>query len=503
MRNGCDRPNIVVVVLDCVRASDVSPGDVGHDALPSLQRLSRESVFFPKAIAPAPWTIPSHASLFTGQSPWVTGCHWRGDLKLNPSVPRLPALLREKGYRTMSLSANPLISPAFGLTEGFDLAAWGGWWEPYLRFAARSPPNQLPGPQGKVQPVRTRLRKGRLSRVVTESRALFVRHPFTLDAGSRFVQRFRGEPHPMSPAMARWIEPTFESWVAATPESTPLFAFVNLLDAHEPYFYRSASGSHPAAGWWAYARLREDWLAWATGRWTPTGDDLRLLHELYVQAISGLDQRVERIISVLREAGRWDDTLLVVTSDHGQAFGEHGMLFHMFRVDEQLTRIPLWVRFPESRGGGSSAKGWASLVDLFPTLLTAAGLRVPATSSGFPIEDVIDRERPQPAVSVSDGIVWQHFRDKFDSAKAKEWDRIWGSAYLGDRKVIVDMESGAVRAFDVSHDPEERRDLWPTESGSLAAIADAAREAGARTMGSGPTALDRDVEDRLKAWGYI
>lgn len=503
MTGGRDHPNIVVVVLDCVRASDATSDGTKAASLPTIRRLERESVVFPKAIAPAPWTIPSHASLFTGQSPWVTGCHWRGDLKLAPSIPRLPTLLRERGYRTMSLSANPLISPAFGLTDGFDLAAWGGWWEPYLRFGTTSPPNRLESVDRVHRPAANRLRKGALSRMVTESRALFVRHPFTLDTGSRFVQRFRGESGPTSPAIARWIEPTLQSWAASTPESAPLFAFVNLLDAHEPYFYRSVNGSRPAASWWTYARLREDWLSWATGRWTPTPTDLHLLHELYVQAIAGLDQRLSGIISVLRDLGRWDDTLLVVTSDHGQEFGEHGMLFHMFRVDEQLIRIPLWVRYPRDEAGGARAQGWASLVDLFPTLLTAAGYAAAPTSSGFPLEDAVDHERAQPVVAVSDGIVWKHFRDKFDSTRAEEWDRVWGSGYLGNRKVIVDAATGAVRAFDVSHDPAESQDLWPAESDSLTAVASAAREAGAKTMASGPASLDRDVEERLKAWGYL
>ncbi len=502
MTNPHSPPNIVVVVLDCVRASDFPGGSAGLRGMPFCESLSSECVRFPRATSPAPWTIPSHASLFTGLGPWESGCHWKGSLKLAPEIPRLPTLLASAGYRTMSLSANPIIQPMFGLADGFQSVAWSGWWEPFLRTGSTRAGNQIPTRAGAKPSVLARARKGGLSQLVTESRAVFVKHPVTLESMSRFVQRFRGAKGSASANIATWIEPTFREWLAQTPVDRPVFAFLNLLDAHEPYF-RSDPNGESSTGWVTYARLRQEWLGWLTGDWHPTSADLELLHKLYRGMIRSMDRRLELLVAALRETGRWDDTLLIVTSDHGQAFGEHGTLFHMLRVDDPLIRIPLWVRFPRGEHGGTRAVGWTSLIDIAPTALELATGRPKAFPSAVPINSLFDRERARPAVSVSDGIVWNHFREKFSEEQMRKFDRVWAAAYSGSTKVVVDVEGGQITAYDVDSDPMERTDLWGSQSDALGGLAEAASQAGRLTAGVKRDSIDPEVMDRLRAWGYV
>jgi arylsulfatase A-like enzyme len=489
------RTNVVVVVLDCVRRSDFLGGPEAP-RLPFCESLAKESVHFPRAISPSPWTIPSHAALFTGVSPWELRCHWRADLHLKPEIPRLSARLGALGYRTMSLSANPLLEPSFGLVEGFDRVAWAGWWEPYLRYGSARPPHVLPraGPRatGAADALR---RKKPVDRALKESRSLLVRHPFLLEGGSRAVQTLRGESESGRRSMARWIEPTFQRWVTETDADQPIFAFINLLDAHEPYFLGDGS-TERLAPWWRYARTRQDaWMAW---QWRPSQTTLGLLHGLYRQMISEMDARIAQLVRTLQAAGRWDDTMLILTSDHGQEFGEHGVLFHMLRVDEQLLRIPLWMRLPRGEHGGSVAKGWASLVDVAPTVLSRA-----AGSPDGALLDLLDRERSEPAVAISDGIVWEHIRAKVDPRRMAEADRVFAAAYRGDRKVVVDPAAGRTWAYDVERDPAEGHDVWPAEQGELADLAGRAHEAAEEVAKASRAGLTDEVQSRLESWGYL
>src|ERR1700693_5078851 len=114
---GGRRPDLLVVVMDCVRASDFPGGTSPVPGMPTAEKLVRESIRFPRAISVAPWTIPSHASLFTGLYPWENGVHMLRELRLDPSVPTLAGMLAKAGYSTFSLSSNGFICPDIGLVN--------------------------------------------------------------------------------------------------------------------------------------------------------------------------------------------------------------------------------------------------------------------------------------------------------------------------------------------------------------------------------------------------
>lgn len=491
-------PDIVVVVLDCVRTSDF-PGSKSD--MPFCDELRRESIVFPRATSPAPWTIPSHAGLFTGLTPWESGCHCKANIKLSSSIERVPARLAANGYRTLSLSANTFIQPSFGLIDGFQRAGWGGWWEPFLRANAVAPPNEYPSETSEARKQVGSDLPPALRQLLSRTRAVVVRHPFILEQASHLAQGVQGQGAESTAWMSRWIEPTFRRWVTDTPRDVPVFAFVNLLDAHEPYFRRS-SGQEPTCSWLEYARTRQERLAWMTGAWTPDTRELKLLHDLYVQMIHGMDARLQALVQVLRDSGRWDNTMMVITSDHGQAFGEHGMLFHMSRVDDELVRIPLWLRLPGGDQGGSTAVGWASLIDVAPTALRRSLAGAPSFSSGVTLTDLLDHERPRPVVSISDGIIWQHFRGRADLKQFRAFDRVLATAYWRNQRALVDVESGSTELFRVT-DGRSGPVASESSESQFSELLQAARDAGGRIANSSSASLSGDVEDRLRAWGYV
>lgn len=503
MSSSHGRPNVLLIVLDCVRASDFNGQDSLASGMPCCDQLRKESAVFPRATSPTPWTLPSHASLFSGVQPWESGCHWKGNLKLDSGVPRLATLLKAAGYRTLALSANPLICPTFNLLDGFDHAAWARWWEPYFRFAGPQPPPEEISDSLELKNSSSRVRSGVIDEFLRESTFLAHRYPFLLEAGSRAIHNFRSDSDDWQPVTSRWIEPTLERWVRDTPMTQPVFAFVNLLDAHEPYFFDS-SVAPGIRGALQYLRARQDNIRYDAGQLDLRPSILEFLHRLYLRMIRLMDSRIDRLVSTLRETDRWDDTLVILTSDHGQAFGEHGILYHMVRVDEQLIRVPLWVRFPEGRFKGTSAKGWASLVDVVPTVLDNVGGISTGPLSGVSLERLIDSGRPGPLAAVSDGVPWGHNRSKFPARRLADLDRIRVAVYEGDSKVVVEgADESEIASFDVSRDPGEKENLFEKSQREFRVLRTEAERVRLRMTESPRVDLPSEAEERLKSWGYL
>jgi arylsulfatase A-like enzyme len=493
--------DVLVVVMDCVRASDFPGASTGVKGMPWVNELLEESIVFPNAVTVAPWTIPSHASLLTGRYPWDHGCHARGSLSVPPGVERLPEMLSRKGYATFSLSANPFISPTFDLVRGFQKAAWGGSWESFARLPREAPPLSLEGEQQVRHHWLQRIRQGPLGEMMLKRMDDLYRYPFLLDALNRVAQGIRAPGQAGKVPTSPWIESTFERWITETQRGRPTFTFVNLVDAHEPY-YADRAVVRSTSDWFEYARCRQDHLTYAAGGWQITPEQATLLHTLYRGMIESIDRRLARFAEILKRAGRWENTLMILTSDHGQAFGEHGLLFHMFRPDESVLRIPLVVRPP---GGGPCrrATGWASLIDVAPTVLSAAG-RIPADlPDAIELDSLIDHPRPRPVLAMSDGLVWEHARERFSPERRAMYDRVWGVCYEQDQKVIVDASTGRAQAYNVSSDPDEDRDLWTAGDGRLALMKAAALSVAERIdHGVVKTALSTEVEQQLRSWGY-
>ncbi|MCI4317075.1 MAG: sulfatase [Thermoplasmata archaeon] len=492
------RPNFLVIVLDCVRADDFPGAPDAVTRMPFVESLLKESTRFERAVSPAPWTIPAHASLFTGLYPWEHGAHAKGNLKLDSSVPRLPQILRDDGYRTLSLSANHLLSPDLGLTEGFDRAAWAGWWEPYYRVpGATHPPHETEanghGPRGL-----SRVRTGSVWSLLKRSSRAVYRYPFALDAAPGTGEHLE---------IAPWIEPTMSRWIGETPKDQPVFAFVNLLDGHEPYYpdWEIAPG---LLEWWRYSRRRQDGVGWLSGDWVPKAPELSQLRTLCRQMVRSMDRRIAALVQAFKDAHRWENTYLLVTSDHGQAFGEHGMVFHMLRLDEPVIRIPFVFRAPRGEGGGVSTRSWASLVDVAPTFLDAAGLGMRSSGSGVPLPSLRNAPRPVPVYSAADGLVWktiipEHERGKLSNQRKEVFDRILVAAYEGDRKLLLDFKTDQVQSFSIDEDPGETRDLWPVEGARMSGLAEDARRVARLLQETRTPETSPDVEDRLRSWGYI
>jgi len=429
-----ERPDIAVVVMDCVRA-DVFDQAVRSGSMPFLASTEDKFLRFSRAIAPASWTIPSHASLFTGLYPWDHGAHYKGGAILAPGTPTLGEYLRDHGYRTACFSANGYVQPATGLTRGFDRAVWGGDREFFLRFLATEP--SCPSLNGEDAAVHAILdAPSRASALRVGTMRTLSRFTPLCDAINRVGGHLRGQ---RPDFVGSWIERELAAEATAHADR-PAFYFVNLLEAHEPYL---ADAGRPIGlgDWLSYARTTQVSEQWTSGERHPAPKDLAWSRRAYAASLASIDERLRRIVEVLRQRGRWDNTLFVVTSDHGQTFGEEGAMYHRLRLLEGITRIPLWVKMPSGGVGrpGACDAPWVGLTDV---ARTAVSLVDPSATFGDPSSvplGLANESVGRTVYSMTDGLP-KHEASRMPPARREELDRVQIAGYHGDLKTIVDQD---------------------------------------------------------------
>ncbi len=494
-------PDVLVVVLDCVRADLFDRELARPGALPFLERLRHESLVFPGAVAPSSWTVPSHASLFTGLYPWDHGAHSRAGPLLGPGSETIAECLGRAGYATAFYSGNAYVQDATGLSRGFDEALWAGGREFFLRFLgpgrASCPDLGSTGPVHVLPSQKEPPSRFRQFAIDTLSRA-----PAVWDGLNRVGGKVFGTYDRAMREVGPWIEPSVEAWLARQPAERPVFLFVNLIEAHEPYL-ADAGFAVDTRRWLGYCRSRQDSVLYVRGLWQPTPAEVASSRSSYVRSLRTLDQRLERIVQAFVRHRRWEQTLAVVTSDHGQAFLEHDTIYHRFRVDEPITRIPLWVRPPGGRPAGERRSGWASLIDVPRTLAALVGREAFGDPSSRSLLDDDGLSADRPVYAMTDGIrpteiprapeAWRRFLDRLDIA-----------VYRGPVKAVA-HEDGSVEAFrvqvpdqgappvrlDADADPELRE---------LGELARRAVELASARIASQP--YHGSVERRIAGWGY-
>jgi len=324
-----DLPNVLWIVMDTARADALSCYGNPRKTTPHLDALAADATLYERAFTVVPWTLPSHASMFTGklacrhgctdERPWLDGRHVT-----------IAELLARQGYRTFCCTANPFVSPKYNLARGFDT---------YVQVSTFS--------------------EGRKRRLLVHQ---------LLDALSRADHGGH-----TATRLAR-------TWIAdCTTAKQPFFIFLNYMEAHNPY------GSTPAKDRWlpdqkALDRalgVSQDYLAYAAGARAGTPEDYAALRALYDGDMTYLDERIAEVIAELRSRSVLDHTLIIVTSDHGEELGEHGLLDHCFELYNTMLHVPLIIRYPGAGPRGSRRSETVHTTDLFPTILEAIGMPVP------------------------------------------------------------------------------------------------------------------------------
>ena len=321
-------PNVLVLILDTVRSLDLQLYGYARATSPELERFAARGVVFDRAIAPAPWTLPSHAAMFTGRAPHELSADWR--VPLDDRYPTLAEVLRDRGYLTAGFVGNlAYASTESGLNRGFV------HYEGFLR----TPANILTSGMVLHRLVSSAVVRNRLDwHELIERKPAAGLHERTVT----FLEQHPGKP-----------------W----------FTFINFYDAHDPYlppppFDTAFTGRRIPSRERNFTLLN-------TAPVTPA--QARTERDAYDQSIRALDYEVGRLLADLEARGHLRNTIVVITADHGEEFGEHGLLSHGSSLYAPALRVPLIIVYPGHVPEGQRVERTVSLRSLAATVLDLAG----------------------------------------------------------------------------------------------------------------------------------
>ncbi len=456
-----DAPNILLIVLDSARADRFSCYGYGKPTTPNIDRIAAEGTLFTQCWSESNWTLPVSYTLMTGLAPREHCSEAYRDLP--DGLPTLPRALETSEWLTVLTSANAFLGMATGMHEAFDVFETPHYDHPLLKPVLKY---------------------------------LFLRLALVDKGGADLNRR-----------MLRQI----------ASREAPWFGVMWTDDVHHPWVgkgeFASKFADRPisvARRWSVLERARklQDFVATGSER------DLQDLNALYDGCVGYADHLVGELRAGLEALGRWDDTLLIITADHGDMLGEHALTGHgrpagMYR---QLIRVPLIVHGPGFPSGERSdavvqladvtqtvGEITGALGGLAPTAATRVDLRDAATGAGREYAICERAKWPEDRLKKA-----QKHNPSFDYSPMVGEVR----SCIRDGRHLIDAATGSRQLFDTESDPDEMRDLIEQEpelARELLAILDAWR-AQARPHPSTEGLIESDnpeVEARLRGMGYF
>jgi len=389
-------PDVLIVVLDTVRADDLSAFGAARRTSPNLERIAAEGTRFDACWSTSSWTLPAHASLLTGRLPWEHGAALE---PLDAKWPMLSEELAAHGWRTGAFSGNLcFFQRGFGFGRGFHHFDDFDWsWR--ARLASTLPVREL------------------IDRAGAKSRDLLMRKP------------------------ARVVSDAYLAWLDRSQR--PSFAVLNWFDAHCPY--------HPPEEF--QGRFAGDGLDRVIE--TSFGDPRVIARDrqAYHECLLALDAELGRLCEELRRRGRLDRTLLVVVSDHGEAFGEHEMRYHRGALYREQAQVPLVLRAPGLVPAGATVGAVASIASLPATIVGLLGLEAGAFPgpSLAPLWTGEGEDDPAALLELARHPWGEYKRRECNDGALRSivrgrWHYIW-------------HEKRGSRLFDLQEDPQELRDV--------------------------------------------
>jgi len=446
------RPNLVLVVIDTLRADHLGAYGYGRATSPHIDRLAKRGLVFANALAVSSWTKPSVASLFTSRHPSEHGAV-SFERNLSSELPTLAEMLREAGYSTVGVSGNFVhVAERTGFARGFDAFET-------LVFEIEEPGDDMllamPGEEAGLD---------------------YLRAPTGAEVNRRVIE--------LLPA----------------PDVAPVFLYVHYMEPHPGYTppepQRSAfvtDAAVHARGTPATATYLSSLAAEAA---VLEPEERQRLIDLYDAEIAAADEAVGALVRALEDRGDMENTVIAVTSDHGEEFGEHGGWFHGLTLNGECLRVPIVLYDARQPGPGVRREDPVDLLDLTTTLLRLAGVTPSPAMRGrdlfaaeSPPRDLIAELHPDPVFA-------DHVRPRAQRLALTRWP--W--------KAIVGAD-GARSVYRLDRDPAELRPLAQPGDGVPEELLAALAEFERRLAGADPAPETRPIDPEtragLRALGYV
>ncbi len=470
-----EQPNVLFIVLDTTRADRL--GLYGHNrpTTPFLDEWSKKALVFDDCQSVSSTTVPSHASMFTGQLP-SSHLTDNGHPTLDDKHETLAEILGSNGYRTFLFSANPFISEDNNFDQGFETAEHP-WSEQHIAQSADIIRSKI-DPADESSELPRKIKSGRVENWAIK-------------------------------ACGEVAEDALVSWLDRTEKNKPFFAFINYMEAHRPLL--------------PPRRLREKFMTKAQVRrsyktdvsWTRMWEyvfglfDYRKEEEeainlTYDAAVAELDEILESLITSLDDRGNLDNTIILITADHGEHLCEHHLLDHQYSLYQPLLKVPMILWHPKVKAGRNTDP--VSNIDVFPTILALAGVGNNPNANEYAVS--LTQTRPRRLLR----------SDYFSPPKkpisdVKRKKRNWNDKpFLRRLRSIVDGKYKLIWSSDESHelydlqvDPGELHNLFQQEqeiaTAILSRLLPVANEAAYQNK-NGNGAQTASQLKRMRAHGY-
>ncbi len=506
--------NILFIVLDTMRRDRLSTYGHNRETSPQLDEFARDAVRFDRAVAPAQWTIPSHASMFTGLYPSTHGLT-QADGALAPSYPVVAEHLHRAGYHTVAFCNNPLVGVLNnGLQRGFDR---------FYNYASAAPFRPVEARRGKLQQEALRLFRRHLARPIgnqfAHSDFLFRMslNPVFVPLWTRLINYKGNTAHSIDDLVDYWARHQ------AGGAEQPLFAFLNLMGSHLPYNpprdvldrvapeLRQEKQAYPFM-----RRFNSEAARWASPTIPPLEDwERATLNGFYDAEVAHQDAQLGKLFGWLKQSGTLDNTVVVIVADHGEGHGDHDFFGHGFVVYQELVHVPLIIRHPHHRVNSQPVTEPVSTRRLYHTLLEAAGLQpdeAAPVSEGSLLPLLSGAPDGEAGIVMSEAfppLTFLNVIQHRDSALIPKLSLhgVRRGLYHGQHKLAV-VDQRVEGLFDLNNDPTETHNLAAAQPSTVSTLQRqlatlVSRAESRRSQTAVPVTVDDSVVDHLRALGYI
>ncbi|MDB4988465.1 MAG: Choline-sulfatase, partial [Myxococcaceae bacterium] len=440
--------NVLYIVVDTLRADHLPLYGYSAGKTPNLDAFGKDAVRFEHTYANASWTRPSFATLLTGRYASSHGVMSKSS-SLPDAADTIAEVFSRAGYTTAGIVTNYNVAPFFNFQQGFDEYHYLA---PDFLFGASDT-------SAKLSLLQVFRRLDERVRVATGSSK----------PGSAYQD-------------AEVLNREFFSWLDAhdpKQHAAPWLMFMGYMDPHDPYYAHPYNG----VGYSRAAHIK------------PDASEADKLRTLYDGEITYWDEHFGKLVAELKKRGLYDALTIVVTSDHGEEFMEHGGFWHGTSLYDEQLHVPLFVKLPRGEQAGTTVSHWVESVDVMPTLLALQKIAIPESVQG------IDAFRGKQQTFAEESHEGNVLRATRVSDNGQQWKLI--EANEGNPRGLKPSE-----LFRIQTDPKELDDLATREQASLARrqaeLESASKQArtGALKAREVDLSMDQAAQERLKNLGY-
>jgi arylsulfatase A-like enzyme len=463
------RPNVLLISIDTLRADHLSCYGYARATTPGLDRLAAEGTRYERCSSTAVWTPPAHGSMLTGLYPTQHGVV--DENKLDESIPTIATTLREAGYRTFGAVNNSQVGALTALHRGHETfhEVWRGRRRPW--------------------PIRA----------------------------ARYLRRKLGDLRGVNDHGARRTNDLVQAWLSAHDRrAAPFYVFLHYIEPHNPlcaprpFRHRYVDPRRTAIDRAKVALVADNPLVCFTDDLQLTEDELEFVKALYDGEVSYVDARIGELLDFLRRAGLYDDTLVIVTADHGEHFGEHGLYSHVSSLYQPIVHVPLIVKFPGGAGPAGVRRELVQHVDILPTIAELCGA-TPAHAAKLRGRSLANHGASGHEFVYAE---WEGRVPYFVKNRLRGRSSAVCQGFLLPMSMIRDTrykyvlrQDGAAALYDLEQDPGERDNLADKQPDVAARMKGRLTEwlegVGQDRPRSTRYDLDPEVEKHLQGLGYL